>query len=257
MSKIDLTDVSFLIPVRIDSKERLENLYAILQFFKSNFQSSIVVLEADKTEKVHHDLIDKKIFIEDHDPVFYRTKYLNKMTRASESKFLAIWDTDVIVPSNQIVESVKLLREEQADMIFPYDGKFYNVDPVISQLYVLKRDIDFLIKNQEKFHLAYGHFSVGGAFIVNRNKYMEAGMENENFYGWGPEDQERVKRWEILGYKVRKIDGVMYHLHHPRGINSGNYSVESNINLKKEFCKVCRMSRNELREYITTQKWLE
>ncbi len=250
MSKIDLTDVSFLIPVRIDSKERLENLYAVLQFIKSNFRTSITVLEADTREQVQHKLIDRKLFIEDHDPIFYRTKYLNDITRLTESKFLAIWDTDVIVPTHQITESVKLLRDEQADMIYPYDGKFYNVDKIIRQLYLAKSNIDYLTKNREKFHLVYGDFSVGGAFIVNRKKYMEAGLENENFYGWGAEDLERIKRWEILGYKIIKTEGVLYHLYHPRGINSGNHSLESNIKLKQEFCRICKMNKIELGEYV-------
>jgi len=88
--------------------------------------------------------------------------------------------------------------------------------------------------------------------MVNKQKYTEAGMENENFFAWGPEDQERVKRWEILGYKVRKLDGAMYHLYHPRGVDSGNHSIESSIKLKQEFCRVCKMSKNELKRYVDT-----
>ena len=48
-------------------------------------------------------------------------------------------------------------------------------------------------------------WSVGGAFLVNRVSYMEAGMENERFYGWGPEDVERVVRWDTLGYQISLV----------------------------------------------------
>ena len=57
--------------------------------------------------------------------------------------------------------------------------------------------------------------SCGGAFFVNRSVYVQAGGENEHFYGWGPEDLERVKRMEILGYSVTRIKGDLYHLYHP------------------------------------------
>ena len=36
---------------------------------------------------------------------------------------------------------------------------------------------------------------------------------NEHFYGWGPEDAERVRRMEILGYPVGvNTEGPLYHL---------------------------------------------
>lgn len=37
--------------------------------------------------------------------------------------------------------------------------------------------------------------AVGGAIFVQTNKYLQAGMENEDFYGWGLEDGERHYRW--------------------------------------------------------------
>ena len=252
MSKIDLTDVTFLIQFRNDSKERVRNLLAVLSFIKKHFNTTIMVLECDKSEQIYDELIDVKLFFKD-DSIFYRTKYYNIMTKRSSTPFLVFWDVDVLVHPLQIIEGVNLLRNQMADMVLPFDGRCFNVDPLISKLYHSKYDLNILTVNENKFRYMYGSFTVGGIFMVNKLKYTEAGMENENFFAWGPEDQERMKRWEILGYKVRKIDGAIYHLYHPRGINSGNFSVESNISLKKEFCKVCKMSRTELREYIDYQ----
>jgi hypothetical protein len=62
-----------------------------------------------------------------------------------------------------------------------------------------------------------GRSSVGGAFIVNKQRYLKGGGENENFYGWGPEDAERLKRMEILEEPTQRIEGPLFHLHHPRG----------------------------------------
>jgi predicted glycosyltransferase involved in capsule biosynthesis len=57
----------------------------------------------------------------------------------------------------------------------------------------------------------YGYCSKGGAFLADRNKYLEAGGENENFLGWGPEDFERVKRMEILHQTVHFAKGPLFH----------------------------------------------
>ena len=45
--KIDFSDVTFLIPVRVDSVIRIENLMATIRFLQRNFHTNIIVLEAD------------------------------------------------------------------------------------------------------------------------------------------------------------------------------------------------------------------
>ncbi len=250
-TKIDLEDVSFLIPVRIDSPERMENLTMVLEFIKKHFDTHIIVLEADKKEQVHHSCIDTKIFIEDHDPVFYRTKYLNRMTRNSLTSFLAIWDTDVLLNPLQIKKSVDLLISEEADMVFPYDGNFYNTPPLLVEMYKSINKVEFFEENVGKLNLMHSNQSVGGAFLVNKIKYCEAGMENENFYGWGPEDAERVKRWEILGYNIKRVSGPLFHLYHPRMSNSWFASKELELRNRKEFVRICRMNKDELSDYLS------
>ena len=49
-------------------------------------------------------------------------------------------------------------------------------------------------------------------------------MENLNFYGWGPEDWERIERWKALGYRLKNITGNLYHLSHPLDINGRHNS---------------------------------
>lgn len=254
MDKIDLTDVTFLIPVRVDSKERLENINWVIEFIKNHFNTAIIVLEADKSELVQNPLIDRKLFIKDHDPVFHRTKFLNKMIRKSTTNLIAVWDADVLVDYKQILEAVAILRQEMTEVVFPYDGYFYKVPQVIINIYREKKDFNVLTKNQGKFLLYYWQHFVGGAFMVNRKAYIESGMENESFYGWGPEDEERVKRWEILGYRLKRVQGPMFHFDHPRK-NSWFASKEQEIQNRKELIKICGMYRRDLLFYIETFKW--
>ena len=91
--KTDLKDVTFMIPVRIDSIIRLENLISVVQYLFRHFDCRIMVLEADAYNNgIIKKLLGPKIkyhFIEDYDSTFYRTKYLN--VSSTKYKCLKIW----------------------------------------------------------------------------------------------------------------------------------------------------------------------
>lgn len=70
----------------------------------------------------------------------------------------------------------------------------------------------------------YSPNPVGGGFLAKRKAYMEAGMENERFYGWGREDGERINRWKILKYRYVRVPGPLFHLTPERGLNSRFHS---------------------------------
>ena len=50
--KYDLTDITFTIPVRIDSHQRHDNLNYILNYLKNNFETNIIVYENGPAQKV-------------------------------------------------------------------------------------------------------------------------------------------------------------------------------------------------------------
>jgi predicted glycosyltransferase involved in capsule biosynthesis len=223
-SKVSLTDFSFLVIVRIDSLNRLENLLLAIDFLHKHFDTNITVWECTSFNNGFlKRLLKKKVyyrFIEDHDLILHRTRYLNQMIEESCTSFLAIWDADVIAPIEQIIESAELLRNHKADFVYPYARYFLDTSDVIRRLYLEKLQIQVLMRNRNKMKEMYLPNPVGGAFFANRKKYIEAGMENEKFYGWGIEDGERCVRWDKLNYKIKQVEGVLFHLNHPRGLNS-------------------------------------
>lgn len=254
MKKNNLKDVTFLIPIRIDCQERLENLILAVQFLRDYFKTEIIVLEADSQEKVYlsEDII--KIFREDHDPIFHRTKYINQMTNMASTPYLGIWDADVIGIPSQIDAGINMLRNGEADMVFPYDRYFYAVSDFLKTLFLDNNcRLDIFLQSREYMSYMHGDWSVGGGFLVNKEVYVEAGMENEHFYGWGPEDAERYVRWDTLGYKIKRVDGPLFHLPHPR--KSWFDSDETEFRNRKEFLKVCSMSSQELKAYTENMKW--
>lgn len=259
VGRLNLLNTTFVIPVRIDSREREENLDVLLNYLNTIADTSVIILEADDVRRYTPKYTYANVtylFVEDTDPVFHRTRYLNQLLACATTPVVGVWDTDVIVPALQIEKAVLEITEGRAVLAFPYDGMFYNVDSVRSELFREGSDIN-LMKLRMAGYPCMSLYSVGGAFLVNKVLYMQAGGENERFYGWGPEDVERVKRMEIFEQPIYRADGPLFHLHHPRGINSGYASSELEIKNRKELCTVCEMYGDELKEYISTWSWIK
>ena len=250
---MDVTkELTIVIPVRIDCIERKENLDAVLLSLLKTTAASILILEADDKQKYFYPETTERIrhiFIEDHNPIFYRTRYLNQLLKLAETNIVGIWDTDVIFEKEQIEKAVSEIQKG-ITLCYPYDGRFLLMNAEKSEK--AKQNILAFLEEESKDNqfAVFGRPSVGGAFIVNKQRYLQAGGENENFYGWGPEDAERFKRMEILEEPVSRVSGALYHLHHPRGINSTFGNDERDKSNVKELLKVCRMSTLELQKYI-------
>lgn len=248
----DLSDTTLIIPLRIDSMIRLENMLMSIRYILKHFKTNINVLQAAAYENGFVSrLLDKKVryhFIEDYDTVFYRTKYLNIMTKESDTPYVGIWDTDVVIPKEQIIDAIQKLRERY-EIAYPYDGHFYDTTDIIREQFWKTGNIQILIKNQAKMGLIYGTHMKGGAMFVNREAYMKAGMENENFYGWGPEDFERYERWKVLNLKIHQTNGALYHLTHSRSSNSSFRSLEQATNSNKEKFITTMSNKEELTYY--------
>lgn len=253
--KSNLEDVTFLIPVRIDSVSRIENILNVITFLHSHFKTNFMVLEA----AYYNNNILKRllpnyvefIFIEDKDPIFYRTYYLNIMCKRVNTPYLAIWDADVIVPPIQILHSVNQLRSNKADIAYPYNGTFLDTSEIMRRLFMKTKKISILLKHKEKMSLLYGGCNMkGGGLLVNKEKYVAAGMENENFYGWGPEDFERYDRWKTFKYVIYQSDGVMFHLTHPRDVN-GKFNSQAQQSISNmELVSTKNSSIQELRTHL-------
>lgn len=244
MIKEYLLNTTLIILVRLDTIERIENLLAATKFLTQNLETNIAVLEcAPFNNGILGKILDKTIqysFHEDHDPILYRTKYLNQMICSVDTPFVAVWDTDVIVPVKQIAEAVELLQSGEADFVYPYEKQFLDTSPILRKLFLETGNIEVLEQNAKKMKEMYLPNPVGGAFLANAKSYKESGLENEDFYGWGMEDGERFHRWENQGYKIKRVPGPLFHLSHGRGINSVFHNADQQFYKRKEVLSVRR-----------------
>lgn len=256
----DLSDLTFCIPVRIDSAERKRNLMTVLRFYSAITDAQFIVLEAGSepsASEVGEIRNTKYVFIEDNNRIFHRTCYINKMLSMCRTPFAAVWDTDAMIPVSQLSDAMRILKEGDFIMAYPYDGTFLMVSDYFSHKFSETLDIRILTEYAQNSTVAASYHSVGGAFIVDIERYRATGAENEHFTGWGPEDVERYRRLEILGNRPARTQGSVYHMSHPRGLNSGDNDTITMTATKSELFKVCSMEKEQLMEYILTWEWID
>jgi len=248
-TKIDLKNVTFNIPIRIDSEDRAFNLKYIVSYLQTNFDTNIIIYENGPKKLV--DFKDSSIIhiYEEGNGLFHRTRYLNEMARLSRTDYIVNYDCDVLFPIKQVVKAVKILRSNDVDFVYPYGGLFVNIPrEALNNTF----NVDEL---DPANYPNFGSNSVGGAILWNKKVFIKGGMENENFISWGAEDWERFRRFVKLGYNVGRVKGPLYHINHSRSINSN----ESNPNYTKnvaEFNRIVDMSKEELMQHISTWSWL-
>ena len=246
--KINLLDTTFIIPVSYDHPDRLENLNLVRAYLDHHFDTNIIVGEIGTRQMdadVHIDCL-----------TFHRTKALNQMTMWATTPYVVNWDADVLAQPHQIELMIKFLRTGW-DVCYPYDGRF---------LLVPRTYIKPIQETMSLAALQYVNFpsmgatsangpSYGGAVGYNKEAFIRAGGENENFVSMGAEDQERWRRFNLL-LKVARVDGPIYHINHHRGVNSTfNHSMGSHNQTYWRW--LCRMSDEQFKKHINTFTWLK
>jgi len=259
--KYDLTDTTFIIPIRADTIVRLENLILTVDYLQEGLQTHIVVLEAAPYNNgiIQNALKDRVtyLFTEDKDPVYHKTKYLNQMTKDVKTDFVGIWDADVLVEHVQILDSLNHLRQNLCDIAYPYDGDFYDISDLLRNHYVVHRNLDFLKANRGKMQILYkvdGVIgAVGGAIFARTDKYWLAGMENEDFYGWVLDDGERHYRWLSFDLAIYRSQGCLFHLTHTRDSSWVSSSKWHHEKARHDMNEVVNYTKKELYERFTDQ----
>ena len=132
----------------------------------------------------------------------------------------ANWHSETNIDKKSVMDADNALRSSHADIAYPYNGIVYQTSDILRRNYLNTKDIKVLYKNLNKLDFLYNQPIHGGEVFVNKNKYFDAGMENERHYGWGNEYYDCYNRFTNLGYNVYRGDAHLFHLYHPRKENS-------------------------------------
>ncbi len=265
--KIDLKEATFIIPIRIESSDRLRNVITTTAFLLENFDTNIIIKEVDsesvfKKEAlpilkniIETDLNINHIFEKSDNTSFHRQKVLNEMIVESNTEIVVNYDCDALLPKESYCEAYDLVNRNVCDVVYPYGLGMYQkqvfaTDEIVSN-FLETYEYSYL-DNNSKIHTS----DFGWVQFFNRRVYIEGGMENENFVAYAPEDKERFYRFTTLGYNVGRIENFVYHLEHSRGHNSwfNNPHMQKNSDLWEQIQK---MDKENLREYYSKQKYLK
>jgi len=267
MKKFDLSKATFIIPIRIESDDRLRNVITSVCFLLSNFDTTIIVKEVDKESRFSRDalpqiseFLDGDIknlihkFVKSDSPSFHRQKILNDMIMEAKTEVVINYDCDIILPIASYIQAYEKIINGTSDVVYPYGNGDFQIqvfadDQIVTDFLVNNFDFSALKRKTKSYDAKYGFVQ-----FFNREVYIEGGLENENFVAYAPEDVERFYRYTTLGYKVSRINDVVYHLEHARTPNSwfNNPHMKSN---QEEWEKIQKMDKDILKEYITNQDY--
>ena len=110
--RTDLSQATFIIPIRIESPDRMRNVITTTAFLLENFKTNIIIKEVDKESvfkkealPIIEDIIDVNIwenfnfiFEQSDEPLFHRQRVLNEMIHVTETPIVVNYDCDVILP---------------------------------------------------------------------------------------------------------------------------------------------------------------
>jgi hypothetical protein len=264
--KIDLSEATFIVPIRIESQDRLRNVITTTAFLLENFDTNIIIKEVDRESvferdalPILKDILDMEIninhiFEKSDEPLFHRQKVINEMVVESKTKVVVNYDCDVILPLDSYHEAYSCIVFNTHDVIYPYGQGMYQMqvkatDEIVSN-FLETGDFNYL---NEHSNLHTSDF--GWVQFFNRQVYIDGGLENENFKAYAPEDKERFYRFTTMGYNVGRINDYVYHLEHARGQNSWFTNPHMNENMS-EWEKIQTMNKEQLVDYYSKQEYL-
>jgi hypothetical protein len=265
--KIDLEKSTFIIPIRIESTDRLRNIITTVAFLLENFSTNIIIKEVDKEsifEKealpilkniLEVDINIIHMFERSDNPSFHRQRVLNEMIVQCKTDLIVNYDCDVLLPLQSYKIAYDMILSGKYDVVYPYGRGMYQrqvtpSDEIVSH-FLQTLDYNYLEKNSTSYTSDFGWVQ-----FFNRKVYIEGGMENENFIAYSPEDKERFYRFSTMGYNIGRIDNFVYHLEHSRSYNSWiNNPYMDNNNILWE--KLQKMNKNQLIEYYSNQDYLK
>lgn len=252
---IDLKDLTFTIPVKVDHDDRVRNLKTVMEFISHNFDTNIIICEqdGDKIPDLFKNYKFQYMNCARPDGMIHRTYQLNIMAKAATTPFIANYDADVLMKPQQYIDGMNILRSNQANFVIPYAGPCWDVNPQHHQKIFNEHSIDF-INEPKNFGGLMNNNSVGGVLFWNKADFIKGGMENENFISWGFEDNERFARFQTLGYTLKRTGGILFHLNHHRTANSNHKHKFYQQNMQT-FNKIRSMNKEQLLKEVSTWGW--
>ena len=190
--------------------DRLQNLRRVLDWINGFGGVEVLLIEQDKHSKISHlNLKAKHIFIKSNMP-YNKSWSFNVAMKNAKSNIIVYGDADLIMRPEDFINGLKMV--EHYDMVNPYKS--------VIDLSVMETGLQLedLIKVNRPGRGETDHQKVplcGGICIFRREAIYKIGGWNEEFIGWGAEDDfQSIKVRQFLNWV--ELESKCYHLYHDR-----------------------------------------
>ena len=218
---INLLDTTFIIPVCIESIDRLNNCHSVLGYLNHHFKTNVIIHELYQDSpkliflnsfgnlKIEH-------ITEEKSGPYHRTRQLNECLSKVKTDVVCNYDIDVILPIESYIISEYLLKKSLFDVVYPYgSGMFQKQIPQSFSRDIFENNFDINVLEVIEERSEFGHSQ-----FFRTDVYKSIGGENENFISYGPEDKERYIRCLKFNLNIHRIEDYVYHFEHSRTFNS-------------------------------------
>jgi len=259
-------DLTFLIPTRIETEDRLRNIISSVSYLLKHIPAKVIVKEVSNHPTFQFRAIPEirkyvdtsnltYLYEESSEPWFCKSKVLNDLISTSNTKVVANYDADCILPLPSYYQAYDAINNDHADVVYPYGCGIYQwkaeYDLQIYEEFVNTLDTSTLDKRK-----SLSNSTIGWTQFINRQVYIDSFMMNENFISWGCEDDEFYYRMSVLGNRIARIDNYVYHLEHSRTNNSwfSNPNFNNNYQLWNQ---IKTFDKNQLIQYYENHDYLK
>ena len=223
--------------------DRLQNLRRVLDWINGFGGVEVILVEQDTHSKISHlNLKAKHHFLKSNMP-FNKSWGFNYGLKHANSNIIIFGDSDLIMDPNAFINGLNLLKDYS--MVNPYN----------SVIDLTPQETGFQFNDMFNINRAgRGENDIqkvplcGGICMFRREDIIKIGGFNENFIGWGAEDDcESVIVKNFLTWT--ELPAKCYHLYHDRPAPD---MVLYNRNLQL-LQKVSQMNKEQLTKMIQTQ----
>jgi len=261
-----MMDLTFLIPTRIETEDRLRNIISSVSYLLRHVPAKVIVKEVSGRDTFRFRALPeiKKyasienltyLYEENNAPLFCKSKVLNDLIVAADTKVVANYDADCILPVSSYHQAYGLINDNQADVVYPYACGIYQWKAEYNmQIYnEFMNTMDTCVLDKNK---TLSNSTIGWSQFINRQRYIDCFMMNENFVSWGCEDDEFYFRMSTLGNRIARVNNYVYHLEHARTHNSWFSNPNFNNNWQL-WHRIKTFDRNQLVNYYENQDYLK
>jgi predicted glycosyltransferase involved in capsule biosynthesis len=222
--------------------DRLMNLRRVLEWLQPFQGLEILIVEQDKKSKIAElNLRAKHIFIKSNVP-FDKSWAFNVATKYVTTPIIIFGDSDLVMHPNAFIQAVQQL--DFYDCVNPYNS-VVDLTPQESQM-----DLNTILQINR---IGRGEAAddiqkvplCGGIIMFKKEKLYEIGGWNEDFIGWGAEDDfQSLKVTKFLTHTT--LSNRCYHLYHEKAQIDMNL-YQRNLQLLNHFQNA---SKEQLKKHI-------